>query len=119
MNRLTVRTLYGICGNNERVTHYPLYKVAMEDPLDHGITRQCLEKLAEYEDLEEQGLLLRLPCKVGDKFWELNSNWHVPCIYPRTAHTLRHVIYCMERLGEVTFLTYEEAEAALEKMKGE
>ena len=22
------------------------------------------EKLAEYEDLEEQGLLLRLPCKV-------------------------------------------------------
>ena len=24
------------------------------------------EKLAEYEDLEEQGLLVRLPCKVGD-----------------------------------------------------
>lgn len=23
-------------------------------------------KLKEYEDLEEQGLLLRLPCKVGD-----------------------------------------------------
>ena len=23
------------------------------------------EKLAEYEDLEEQGLLVRLPCKVG------------------------------------------------------
>ena len=77
-----------------------------------------ITRLARYEDLEEQGLLLRLPCKVGDKFWELNSNWHVPCIYPRTAHTLRHVIYCMERLGEVTFLTYEEAEAALEKMKG-
>lgn len=25
-----------------------------------------LEKLGKYEDLEEQGLLLRLPCKVGD-----------------------------------------------------
>lgn len=24
------------------------------------------EKLAEYEDLEEQDLLVRLPCKVGD-----------------------------------------------------
>lgn len=24
------------------------------------------EKLAEYEDLEEQGLFVRLPCKVGD-----------------------------------------------------
>lgn len=26
----------------------------------------ALNKLAEYEDLEEQGMLLRLPCKVGD-----------------------------------------------------
>ena len=25
----------------------------------------CLHKLVEYDDLEEQGLLLRLPCKVG------------------------------------------------------
>ena len=28
-------------------------------------TRRIIERLAEYEDLEEQGLLLRLPCKVG------------------------------------------------------
>lgn len=27
---------------------------------------KALEKLATYEDLEEQGLLVRLPCKVGD-----------------------------------------------------
>ena len=27
-------------------------------------------KLAEYEDLEEQGLLLKLPCKVGDKLYK-------------------------------------------------
>jgi len=27
------------------------------------------EKLKEYEDLEEQGLLLKLPCKVGDILW--------------------------------------------------
>lgn len=26
----------------------------------------CVEKLAEYEDLEEQGKLLKLPCAVGD-----------------------------------------------------
>lgn len=26
----------------------------------------AFDKLAEYEDLEEQGLLLKLPCKVGD-----------------------------------------------------
>ena len=28
--------------------------------------RMILEKLADYEDLEEHGLLVRLPCKVGD-----------------------------------------------------
>lgn len=27
---------------------------------------KCCNKLAEYEDLEEQGLLVRLPCKVGN-----------------------------------------------------
>ena len=31
--------------------------------------RAILKKLADYEDTEEQGLLLRLPCKVGDTLW--------------------------------------------------
>ena len=29
-----------------------------------------IKKLAEYEDLEEQGLLVRLPCKVDEKIKE-------------------------------------------------
>lgn len=33
--------------------------------------RDVLCKLAEYEDLEEQGLLLRLPCKVGDTVYRI------------------------------------------------
>ena len=28
-----------------------------------------LDKLCEYEDLEEDGRLIKLPCKVGDKIW--------------------------------------------------
>lgn len=28
-----------------------------------------LDKLCEYEDLEEDGRLIKLPCKVGDKVW--------------------------------------------------
>ena len=32
------------------------------------------EKLKEYEDLEEQGLLLRLPCKVGSTLYQPISN---------------------------------------------
>ncbi|HAU84748.1 MAG TPA: hypothetical protein DCW90_04390 [Lachnospiraceae bacterium] len=33
--------------------------------------RTALEKLAAYEDLEEQGLLVRLPCKPGDIMFDI------------------------------------------------
>ena len=46
-----------------------MYRTAKGEAMgDNSITDigDILGKLAEYEDLEEQGLLLRLPCKVGD-----------------------------------------------------
>ena len=39
----------------------------------HESIENALEKLAEYEDLEEQGLLLRLPCKLGDDFYWISD----------------------------------------------
>lgn len=36
-------------------------------------TKMILQKLAEYEDLEEQGRLLKLPCKVGDTVYVDNT----------------------------------------------
>ena len=30
---------------------------------------EFIEELKSYKDLEEQGLLVRLPCKVGEKLW--------------------------------------------------
>lgn len=41
------------------------------------------EKLAEYEDLEEQGRLIKLPCKVGDTVWD--NDFGRPCAYTITA----------------------------------
>ena len=35
---------------------------------------QAIQKLAEYEDLEEQGLLLRLSCKIGDTIWYVDND---------------------------------------------
>ena len=57
MERLTYRTTKGEAIGNSSVA-------------DIG---DILEKLAEYEDLEEQGLLLRLPCKVGTTVY--NTTW--------------------------------------------
>ena len=36
-----------------------------------GLFKDIILKLAEYEDLEEQGLLIKLPCKVGDKVYTI------------------------------------------------
>lgn len=33
--------------------------------------QQLINKLAEYEDLEEHGRLVKLPCKVGDIVWQI------------------------------------------------
>lgn len=33
--------------------------------------RKIYEKLKEYEELEEQGLLVRLPCKVGNRTYQI------------------------------------------------
>lgn len=52
----------------ERLTKY--------EPCEGGIPlvtvedeQSALQRLAAYEDEEERGLLVRLPCKVGDTFW--------------------------------------------------
>ena len=36
-----------------------------------NIYGNAITKLAEYEDLEEQGLMIKLPCKVGDKYYRV------------------------------------------------
>lgn len=60
MERLTRRTKLGAA--------VPYIDLSCESEYNDWIT-DITEKLAEYEDLEEQGLLLRLPCKVGDTVW--------------------------------------------------
>lgn len=40
---------------------------------DKCAIQRAFDKLADYEDLEEKGLLLKLPCKVGDTVWHINE----------------------------------------------
>jgi hypothetical protein len=45
------------------------------------ITTSICEKLGNYEDLEEQGGLIKLPCKVGDTVYAIGFNNNKPIIY--------------------------------------
>lgn len=91
---------------------------------------KILTKLADYEDLEEQGLLVRLPCKVGEKLWcivdsairELRvHHFDMPAfgtidIVFRYADGFKLKRFVGE-IGKTVFLTREAAEKKLEEMK--
>lgn len=100
------------------------------------------EKLKEYEDLEEQGRLLKLPCKVGDTVWDNDCGRH--CAYTITAFsfgeceeyicepvTTKEVVFyyanssgsitgsfAESEIGKSVFLNKSEAEAKLKELRG-
>ena len=95
-------------------------------------SRMAIEKLAAYEDAEEQKLLLRLPCKVGDTVYKVNkaskkiSKHKVLKIeiekMEGTAFTTQiwfenHDFTFSHRFGEVIFFSRAEAEAKLKEME--
>lgn len=72
-----------------------------------------LEALGKYEDAEEQGLLLRLPCKVGDTVYLIKSDGKV---VPRTAD-MQFLGILWDYYGKEWFLTQTEAKQKLKKME--
>lgn len=91
-----------------------------------------LGRLAEYEELEEQGLLLRLPCKVGDIVYSIAYNGK---IYPvkatrdvRIVNGVLHIIcdswrysdlVSFDDIGKTVFFTQAEAEQKVKELKKE
>lgn len=75
--------------------------------------RMILEKLATYEDLEEQGLLVRLPVPLGSKvYWISTRDKQNPIIFEKIF-----VLGMLYFWDSTVFATREEAEKKLEEMK--
>lgn len=88
-------------------------------------------KLKEYEDLEEQGRLVKLPCKFGTEVY--NITWWDDVqekvvvkgkTYCRTVrkHKVTKSIFSyfdILKFGKTVFLTKSEAEAKLKELRGE
>ena len=96
---------------------------------DYCPIKYAFEKLARYEDLEEQGRLIELCCKVGDMVWEavpelnLVENYRITDIAITDCGIGYETQYLgcgfeAEDFGKTVFLTKEEAEAKLEEMEG-
>lgn len=134
MERLTKREFGEIS-----FTEYTSYCDACLDSNCHcGFVESMVEKLADYEDLEEQGRLIKLPCNRGDKIYFIKSAFSM-AHFPIEARITRicgvdcdnDVMYSsiteynkIDRrfkssdIGKTVFLTKSEAEAKLKELRG-
>ena len=75
-----------------------------------------IDRVAEYENAEEQGLLLRLPYAFGTKLYYVIDDWDY-------GMSVNEVIFDLEFVSDVLrypdeyYLTREEAEQALAEMQ--
>lgn len=84
MERLTYKTELGVSiDKNEDCPTCSICCNCDIPPRECQYISDALEKLAKYEDLEEQGRLVKLPCKVGDTVWD--NDYGRPCAYTITA----------------------------------
>lgn len=112
-----------------------------EPPESHCVVRRalrCIKKLVSeveqyktYKDLEEQGLLLRLPCKVGTSVYMVAQDCGgdtldcmrgdcegCPYLYSFVEEN-KFEAYMCDDIGKTVFLTQAEAEQKLKKMESD
>lgn len=120
----------------------PMRAVCIKSAEDCEQLAEWLEKSKEYQQLEEQGRLIKLPCKVGDTVWD--NDCGRPCAYTITAFsfgeceeyidepvTTKEVVFyyanssgsitgsfAESEIGKSVFLSKPEAEAKLKELRG-
>lgn len=94
-----------------------------------------MEKLADYEDAEEQGRYVKLPCKVRDVVYVKMASYCKTHYVEAEVRDFVHFISCgfcvvvtskyfykenipFSEFGKTIFLTKEKAEAKLKELRG-
>lgn len=130
----------------ERLREYENTGLTPEQMIEHErLFVEMREEFEEYKSLENEGLLLKLPCKVGDTVYCIHDRYTKCSAYNERfeeyncqgcelecdskkeyyiAETITDTFFCAlsmleGRLGKSIFLTKEEAEAKLKEMEGE
>lgn len=99
-------------------------KEEITDGLLKPFADKILTKLADYEDLEEQGLLMRLPCPIGTTVYDIcGTDIHKNVVDGiEYGENGRYFLWSdkggwLGAFNDLVFLTREEAEKKLEEMK--
>lgn len=93
----------------------------------------CEQRLKHYEDLEEQGKMLKLPCKAGQKVYLLRKDIKSVIDGEITSFDIgefakdmrifitddnRYTNISFDKVGDIVFFTRKEAEDKLAEMEG-
>ena len=148
MERLTIDEVIEHCNKTCDMTEkiakargHELESIESNQFWEHYQVRAWLKELKQYKNLEEQGLLLRLPCKVGDDIYvipsevnyRLNKSFGAKGLNLVCMQVVDHIefnsygylvstnegmtVHRQEAFGETWFLTREEAEQKLKEME--
>lgn len=123
MKRLTGRDAYGDIVADEEMLILASRDTTYDDL--HSIINHLAEKLCEYEDLEEQGKLLKLPCSVGDIVWYADNEIKIESIKIQEKSSIVYqgssinggygkLWFNSSDLGKTVFLTEAEAYVKLD-----
>lgn len=97
----------------KRSPYYGLDCLRIADDNKH--LAEWLEELKGYQQLEEQGRLIELPCKVGDDiYYILGIPNETPCTINKCVFELSDI----NDIGKTLFLTKAEAQAKLKELRG-
>lgn len=127
MERLTKREISGITYNNSPGFMCSCYcDNCSKGTGDCDGLKSMVHRLAKFEDLEEQGLIVRLPCPIGTTVWDIcgmdireNVLSGIECGKDGKQFLWANDDEWLGELNDLVFLTREEAEKELEDMKGE
>lgn len=128
MEKLTIDEIIGHCERKteqyerfherEYLEAMPLASSVMKEYWEHRQVAKYLKKLKDYEDLEEQGRLIKLPCKDVYFIVDINN----PRYAAVTKRPIRELaIYEIESIDKENckyFSTEEKAEAKLKELRG-
>ncbi len=95
--------------NRNRALHFNTVK-CIKCAEEHDQLADWLTHLKEYQQLEEQGRLLKLPCKVGDTVWDID--YGIPFACTITAFSFgecdEDTVYYAQPDGENNYSSPEE-----------
>ena len=104
------------------------FSIITKEGVDVHYISQALSKLQQYENMEEDGMLLKLPCKIGDPIYEiceLNTygGADVRCLGKERKIEKWEFDLSMcgiiDKIGDTWFLTESEAIKRFKELYGE